>query len=230
METAPDARTILSRDDGDLGVERAQLGGSSRAKQQPLYSGQFRSAPRTGCAFLRQAGGRQKNAAVAAPSWYRRRRHPWEGAPCSASGGGSSSRCSAARRRVAARGAGAAGRAREEDRRAHDLGCGRSGRTGPSLGARAGTSGIRLGRSAATCGSTTRWGEGDAERYRRYVAELVALAPDVILVNGPAAFGAGATGNPQLADRVHECLRPGGRRVRRQRGPAGWQRHRFYAV
>jgi putative ABC transport system substrate-binding protein len=33
-----------------------------------------------------------------------------------------------------------------------------------------------------------RWGEGDAERYRRYAAELVALAPDVILVNGPAAL------------------------------------------
>jgi hypothetical protein len=30
----------------------------------------------------------------------------------------------------------------------------------------------------------TRWGGGDAERYRRYAAELVALTPDVILVNG----------------------------------------------
>ena len=34
----------------------------------------------------------------------------------------------------------------------------------------------------------TRWGAGNAERYRRYAAELVALAPDVILVNGPAAL------------------------------------------
>jgi putative ABC transport system substrate-binding protein len=34
----------------------------------------------------------------------------------------------------------------------------------------------------------TRWGQGDAERYRRYAAELIALAPDVILVNGPAAL------------------------------------------
>ena len=32
----------------------------------------------------------------------------------------------------------------------------------------------------------TRWGEGDAERYRRYAAELVALAPDVILTAGSA--------------------------------------------
>jgi putative ABC transport system substrate-binding protein len=30
-----------------------------------------------------------------------------------------------------------------------------------------------------------RWGAGDPERYRRYAAELVALAPDVILT--PAA-------------------------------------------
>jgi putative tryptophan/tyrosine transport system substrate-binding protein len=34
----------------------------------------------------------------------------------------------------------------------------------------------------------TRWGQGDAERYRKYAAELVALAPDIILVNGPAAL------------------------------------------
>src|SRR6516225_2704437 len=29
-----------------------------------------------------------------------------------------------------------------------------------------------------------RWGAGDAERIRRYAAELVALAPDVILASG----------------------------------------------
>src|SRR5262249_41622358 len=32
----------------------------------------------------------------------------------------------------------------------------------------------------------TRWGAGDADRYRKYAAELVALAPDVILANGSA--------------------------------------------
>ena len=32
----------------------------------------------------------------------------------------------------------------------------------------------------------TRWGAGDAERNRRYAAELVALAPDVILADGSA--------------------------------------------
>ena len=34
-ETAPGATTILSRNDGDLGVRRDRLGGRSRAKQQP---------------------------------------------------------------------------------------------------------------------------------------------------------------------------------------------------
>ena len=33
-----------------------------------------------------------------------------------------------------------------------------------------------------------RWGASEAERYRRYAAELVALTPDVILVNGPPAL------------------------------------------
>jgi len=32
----------------------------------------------------------------------------------------------------------------------------------------------------------TRWGAGDAERIRKYAAELLALAPDVILASGGA--------------------------------------------
>ncbi len=36
----------------------------------------------------------------------------------------------------------------------------------------------------------TRWGAGDAERYRRYADELVALAPDVILVGGGSVLAA----------------------------------------
>ena len=39
------------------------------------------------------------------------------------------------------------------------------------------------GPTAATCGSTPL-GAGDADRIRRYAAELVALAPDVILATG----------------------------------------------
>src|SRR5262245_55877155 len=34
-----------------------------------------------------------------------------------------------------------------------------------------------------------RWGAGDADRIRRYAAELVALAPDVILSSGPSSVG-----------------------------------------
>src|SRR5262245_999177 len=34
-----------------------------------------------------------------------------------------------------------------------------------------------------------RWGAGDAERIRQYAAELLALAPDVILASGGAVAG-----------------------------------------
>src|SRR5216683_1917926 len=34
-----------------------------------------------------------------------------------------------------------------------------------------------------------RWGVGDADRYRRYAAELVVLAPDVILATGSLSVG-----------------------------------------
>jgi len=36
----------------------------------------------------------------------------------------------------------------------------------------------------------TRWGAGDAERNRKYAAELLALAPDVVVANGPLAVEA----------------------------------------
>jgi putative ABC transport system substrate-binding protein len=36
----------------------------------------------------------------------------------------------------------------------------------------------------------TRWGASDSERNRKYAAELLALAPDVILANGPPAVEA----------------------------------------
>jgi putative tryptophan/tyrosine transport system substrate-binding protein len=36
----------------------------------------------------------------------------------------------------------------------------------------------------------TRWAAGDAERFRHYAAELVALAPDVILASGGTGVGA----------------------------------------
>ena len=35
----------------------------------------------------------------------------------------------------------------------------------------------------------TRWGAGNAERIRKYAAELVELGPDVILAHGASAVG-----------------------------------------
>ena len=48
-----------------------------------------------------------------------------------------------------------------------------------------------------------RWPAGDAERTRRDAAELVALAPDVILATGPHR-SAVAAGDPHRADRVRD--------------------------
>ena len=51
-----------------------------------------------------------------------------------------------------------------------------------------------------------RWGGGDVDRTRKYAAELVALAPDVILTSGVHRPGAAAASDPQRADRV--CAGP----------------------
>jgi len=68
----------------------------------------------------------------------------------------------------------------------------------------------------------TRWAAGDAERFRRYAAELVALAPDVILVAGAAGVGPLRqatrtvpivfvnTSDPVGASFVESLARPGG--------------------
>jgi putative tryptophan/tyrosine transport system substrate-binding protein len=68
----------------------------------------------------------------------------------------------------------------------------------------------------------TRWAAGDADRFRRYAAELIALAPDVVLASG--GTGAGAllqatrtipivftqTQDPVGAGYVDSLARPGG--------------------
>src|SRR4051812_1923166 len=54
-ETAPDATTILSRDDGGLGVECGRLGGRSRAKQQPPLFRTFQVCPKDRLIFPRHA-------------------------------------------------------------------------------------------------------------------------------------------------------------------------------
>src|SRR5215472_2105610 len=68
----------------------------------------------------------------------------------------------------------------------------------------------------------TRWAAGDAERFRRYAAELVAPAPDVILAVGAAAVGPLQqatrtvpivfvnTSDPVGAGFVESLARPGG--------------------
>jgi putative tryptophan/tyrosine transport system substrate-binding protein len=68
----------------------------------------------------------------------------------------------------------------------------------------------------------TRWGAGDADRTRRYAAELVALAPDVILATGSptvvalqqatrfAAIVFADVGDPVGQGFVETLARPGG--------------------
>jgi putative ABC transport system substrate-binding protein len=68
----------------------------------------------------------------------------------------------------------------------------------------------------------TRWGEGDADRYRRYAAELVALASEVILAGGGSSVGPllqttrsvpivfTQTPDPVGAGFVESLARPGG--------------------
>ena len=68
----------------------------------------------------------------------------------------------------------------------------------------------------------TRWAAGDAERFRRFAAELIALAPDVVLASGGTGVGAllqatrtvpivfTQTADPVGAGYVDSLARPGG--------------------
>jgi putative tryptophan/tyrosine transport system substrate-binding protein len=68
----------------------------------------------------------------------------------------------------------------------------------------------------------TRWAAGDAERFRKYATELVALAPDVILASGGTGLGAllqathtvpivfTQTNDPVGAGYVDSLAQPGG--------------------
>jgi putative ABC transport system substrate-binding protein len=60
----------------------------------------------------------------------------------------------------------------------------------------------------------TRWGAGNAADTRKYAAELVALAPDVIFAVGSPGGGVGFTGNPDYPDRIRDRSRSGRRRLR----------------
>ena len=129
----------------------------------------------------------------------------------------------AARRRggcMAASGAGAAAE-HAAHRRASARGCGRSGISGPARGVPAGAAelGWTDGRNVRI---DTRWGGGRSDDIRRHAAELVALAPDVILAHGASTVGPllqatrtvpivfAIVGDPVGAGFVDSLARPGG--------------------
>ena len=91
--------------------------------------------------------------------------------------------------RMADGGARAEAGADAECRRVHgSFCCGRPGRVGSRRGVAAGAAatGWAIGRNLRI---EYRWGAGDAERTRKYAAELAALSPDVILTSGSATIG-----------------------------------------
>jgi hypothetical protein len=74
-----------------------------------------------------------------------------------------------------------------------------------------------------------RYGLGDAANIRKYVEELVALAPDVVLASGASAL-APLSGDARGSDCFRSCRRPSRRGVRGEHGAPGWKRHRFHPV
>ena len=72
-----------------------------------------------------------------------------------------------------------------------------------------------------------RWGGGDVGRFPAYAAELLALSPEVILAVGATIVAPLLAGDPHRACRVRPGHRSGRRRLCRQLGAAGRQRHRI---
>src|SRR5215475_12029343 len=68
-----------------------------------------------------------------------------------------------------------------------------------------------------------RWGSADAERIRKSAAELVALAPDVILVSGNSGMAPLHRATPYCADRVCEYQRPSRRWFRHEPSASWWE-------
>ena len=105
----------------------------------------------------------------------------------------------------------------------HALGRGRSGISGPPRGVPAGAAAIGLDRSAATCGSTLAGPRAMPTRFAEHAAELVALAPDVILADwqlrpwrrccrrpAPCRSCSCSVADPVGAGFVDSLARPGG--------------------
>ena len=74
-----------------------------------------------------------------------------------------------------------------------------------------------------------RFGPGNST-LRQHAAELVALAPEVILASGSATTGPLLQVPPHSADRVRDRPRSRRRWIRRELGSAGRQCHRLYPL
>jgi ABC-type uncharacterized transport system substrate-binding protein len=72
-----------------------------------------------------------------------------------------------------------------------------------------------------------RWSAGDPDRIRTFAAELVALAPDVILCSGADHHGV-ATSYAHSADRVCAGRRSCRQRSRSDSGASGREHHRLH--
>ena len=90
---------------------------------------------------------------------------------------------------MAARGARAAGRAHAAHRRAYARSRGRSGISGPDRGVPAGLAAIGLDHRPQRADRISVGQRTNADDIRKHAAELVALAPDVILATGSATVG-----------------------------------------
>jgi putative ABC transport system substrate-binding protein len=74
----------------------------------------------------------------------------------------------------------------------------------------------------------TRWAGGKADDILRHATELAALAPDVILAHGATTVRPLLQATRSVPILFSDCRRSCRRRLRREPGPAGRQRHRIY--
>ena len=100
----------------------------------------------------------------------------------------------------------------------------------PRRGVPAGAAAIGLDRSAATCGSTPAGRTANADRHSQTRGGIGRARAG--RHPGPWRLdrGAVAAGDPHRADRVPGRRRSGRRRLRREPGAAGRQRHRLHDV
>ena len=73
-----------------------------------------------------------------------------------------------------------------------------------------------------------RWAPGDADRIRRYAAELVTLAPDVIVASDGTVVGSLLQATRTVPILFTQTADPVGAGFVDEPGAAGRQRHRIY--